>query len=912
MRIITLFILMLSSFTLYAQQGNELKGRIVNSVTSNPVSGVSVDLMNQNLSAITDGEGRFEFKGLLVSKDELVISATDVVTLTISIEFLDGTSSIDLNDIKVDITNSQRETGLVQLVDESFLDDESSSNQISSMIVMSNDQYLNQAGYQLSPFRFQVRGYASRYQLKYINGVEFNDQNRGVFNYSSIGALNDLTRNGDAVNYSNPSTFTYGNLGGSENINMRAADYARGGKITTSYTNRNYYARGMASYSTGLMDDGYALTVAVGGRYSDEGNIDGTFYNNASYALAVEKQWKGGNHRLSLTTFGSPVERGQQHATYQEIYDLVGDNLYNPDWGYQNGKKRNSRVVTAFDPTAILSHTWKINDKAKLTSGVGVHYQQYAQTALNWYDGSDPRPDYYRYLPSYYKDDPDAFEYYTNLWKSKDKSFTQVNWDQMFMVNELGNKTGNPSAKYMLEERINNMIETSFNSTFNLDMSDNSKLTAGIGLRTTNSMQYKKVKDLLGAGYALDIDKFSERDFPNNDIFIQNDLEYYEATGEARKAVKGDRFGYDFRLRINSANVWLQQEYKLNKFDIYYATKFTYTDFQRIGKMQNGRYPTSSLGRAKTHSFTDYALKTGLTYKFSGSHFLSANVSFQTEAPLPDNAYITPRLSSITRDLESAKIFSADISYVFSLPKFSGRVTAFQTNFFDMMLKKSYYDDSQKTFVHMSMQGVDVINRGFELGTSYSLDDNWSFDLMGTMAEYFYNNNPTGVISFENNRTPEDLDGENVYLKNYYVGGTPQIAGVLGVNYFNNFWFLNLKMNGAARNYVDIAPIRRLASNYSTINPNNPDEMDAYNKLTSQERYPSSYTVDFSLGKILFLPRGNRINVNLAFNNILNRRGIKTGGYEQGRIDVSKPDRFASKYFYMQGFNLFLNASYLF
>ena len=29
-----------------------------------------------------------------------------------------------------------------------------------------------------------------------VRGVEFNDQNRGVFNYASVGALNDMTRIG--------------------------------------------------------------------------------------------------------------------------------------------------------------------------------------------------------------------------------------------------------------------------------------------------------------------------------------------------------------------------------------------------------------------------------------------------------------------------------------------------------------------------------------------------------------------------------------------------------------------------------------------------------------------------------------------------------------------------------------------
>ena len=173
--------------------------------------------------------------------------------------------------------------------DDVLRDDEDVNGQdIRSTVIMSNDLYLNKAGFKLSPFRFRVRGYEPLFEQTYVNGVVANDQYRRVFNYASIGALNDLTRNGDAVNYNNGGSYTFGAIGGAENINMRASSYAKGGKLTASYTNRNYYARTMFSYSTGLMDNGWALTGAIGGRYSDEGFIDGTSYQNISYALSIE------------------------------------------------------------------------------------------------------------------------------------------------------------------------------------------------------------------------------------------------------------------------------------------------------------------------------------------------------------------------------------------------------------------------------------------------------------------------------------------------------------------------------------------------------------------------------------------------------------------------------------------------
>ena len=59
----------------------------------------------------------------------------------------------------------------------------------------------------------------------------------------------------------------------------------------------------------------------------------------------------------------APTRRAQQGGVVQEAYDLAGSIYYNPYWGYQNGKKRNSRIVESCDPTAILSHVWKIDEK---------------------------------------------------------------------------------------------------------------------------------------------------------------------------------------------------------------------------------------------------------------------------------------------------------------------------------------------------------------------------------------------------------------------------------------------------------------------------------------------------------------------------------------------------------------------
>lgn len=896
-----------------AQEGIQLTGKVIHERTKIPLVGVSIFLEQNKMTTSTNEEGEFVFVNLKSGPEKLIIQSAGFRTYEIEFELQDSESRI-LEDIKLVAENQVDVQTVLGIINDDVISSEGdmSSQGIQASVILSNDLYLNKVGFKLSPYRFRVRGYDPFYEQTYINGILANDQYRRVFNYASIGALNDLTRNGDVVNYNQIGTFTFGTIGGSENINMRASSYAKGGKLTLSYTNRNYYARSMFSYSTGLNEKGWAFTAAVGGRYSDKGFIPGTSYKNLSYALSMEKQWQDGNHSLSVLTFGSPVIRGQQGSSFQEVYDLVGNNLYNPNWGYQNGKIRNSRMVHAFDPTAVISHRWKIDEKTSLTSGGILHYGRYSNSALNWYNAMDPRPDYYRYLPSNYSKfttnvDQATVEMYTNLWRARDPKITQLNWEEMYRqnMNPENRRKNNGAALYMLERRHSDVLEGTMSATFNKLYDNNFNLTAGIEARSTKSYQYKTVDDLMGSDHVLDLDKFAERENPGNERVKQNDLLFPN-----RRVYKGDIFGYDYDIDIQAVNAWVSNSFQTRNLDFYYGTKIGYTDFQRKGNMKNGRFPDHSYGRGPKYDFVDFTVKAGLTYKLDGRHFISANSAYITEPPIPDRAYVMPRVTDrVVKGLSSSKIFHADLNYVFSMPKLAGRISIFQTNFYDQLERMNYYHDSQRTFVFHNLSGVDRKHRGVEGSLTYSLNQNWNFDFIGSFGEYYYSNNPMGTLNSENGLLVNVE--EKVYMKNLYVSGTPQATGIIAARYFYNYWFFEVSGNLVGRNYMSAAALRRTSSVYSTVNPYM-ESYESYKKLTSQERLESNLTVDASIGKLLYLKNRKSLNFNLSVMNLLNEKNIGTGGFEQGRLDLVYPDRFSSRYFYMQGLNIFFNTSYRF
>ena len=130
----------------------------------------------------------------------------------------------------------------------------------------------------------------------------------------------------------------------------------------------------------------------------------------------------------------------------------------------------------------------------------------------NWYNAADPRPDYYRYLPSWQTNadltvapDPAIVAAITNAWKN-DINTRQINWDKLYLVNKLANSTG-AQANYVLEDRHIDHQQILLNTLLNYQKSEHLLCTCGLELSKYTGYHYKTIKDMLGGNYWVDIDQ---------------------------------------------------------------------------------------------------------------------------------------------------------------------------------------------------------------------------------------------------------------------------------------------------------------------------------------------------------------------------------------------------------------------
>jgi hypothetical protein len=907
----------------------KLKGIVKVAGTEAPIQGAKVTLLQQNLSTQTNEKGEFSLSYIEAGDEELSI-AKDGYFAQIKLIKIRKDVTTDLGVLYL-IADTQAEAKLdiVMQLNENELDDaENGSGRGSSTMLNSKDVYTNKTSYSFSPMRFNVRGYEQAYESTYINGISFNGLERGGFNYSMLGGLSDATKYKDEFDGLQPNSYSFGGIGGSTNINMLASAIPMGSKIGVANSNRSYKYRTSFMHSTGLMNNGWAFAASGVIRYANEGINEGTFYNSAAYFLSAEKRLND-KHTLSAVTFGAPTKRGQSSPSTQEAYYLTNSIYYNSYWGYQNGKKRNSRVVNSYDPTIILNHDFKIDQNKRLRSGLAFHYSMYSNSALTFFNAPDPRPDYYRNMPSYQFDGQVGLDGYingqpnsgimsdlTNLWKSRDPQATQIDWNWLYQSNYRNNAvnpTGN--ARYALERRHNNLMETMLNTLYTHQLNKSLKITVGVDAKYSKGIHYKTMDDLLGANQWIDIDQFAERDLTGNllgkdPIIVQNN------TQDPNRIIgKGDIFGYNYSLDIVNANIFAQNEWKFSSFELFYALKISYSEFSRFGKMENGRAVVEgvqSFGRGKKYSDITPSVKLGGSYLIDNHNKLVINGLYENRSPIPTNAYISPRIKdTFVKGLIPEEVISADISYQFNYRSIKGRITAFNTLINNGVDLSSYYDESNRTFVNHSLTGIDKSYKGIELGVSVKLNSSFTLSLAGTVAEYIYTDTITGILSPENGAFADVED--KIMFKGLKLATGPQTAGSIALDYFHpKMWFVGATLNYFDNNYIDVAPLR-FTQKYIALYSND----FLKESLASQEKLKGGFMLDFSIGKVLYLKNRRSLNFNVSANNLLNSKLI-TGGFQQARIPyddnavTGNVYKFPSKYYYALGANYFATVSYKF
>ncbi len=940
-----------------------VKGVVVDRSSKTALDGAVLKLYSgtQEIATVRTGaDGSFYIPDLKDGMYDLVIENSNYLQSKVNVTVNDGYVK---NMFKLSLTPVHK---VGEVDDASFTEfdlDDSGYQDSPTILFGQNDVFNNIAGYNFSSVRFRVRGYSSESQDVYMAGVRMNDAITGYTPYSLWSGLNEAVRSKESVNGSEISDYGFGGYNGLTNIDPMASKVRTGWRGSVLTNSALYRLRLMMTYSSGELDNGWSYAFSASARLGGNDWIKGVYYRSFGYYGSVEKKF-GEEHKLGLTFMAAPGQRGAQNGSTQEVYDLMGDNMYNSNWGYYNGKVRNARVKKTHEPIAILKYDFTPESK-KLNASATVLYRfgKNGYTALDWYDAPDPRPDYYRNLPSYFfmdNTDYNRLNYSKYMWAKEQweqdiPSITHINWDRLYAVNAMNSTADGNRSKYVIEERRTDQRDLNFAANAKWSPVNCFTLAGGLSYKWNRTEYYKILDDLLGGDYYVNIDQFAERDYASSVTMYQNDLDYYLKNGKAQTLKQGDKYGYDYYANVRRAEAWASGKFSKFGLDVALAGRIGYTKYWREGLLRKGLFPgldangqpmtyegkvittydpitgdaITSLGKSEVKDFLTGAAKLNVSYVISGGHRVYANAAFIADAPNFNQAFISPRTrNSIVPNLKTNKTLTADLNYAYSNSGYDVRVTGYYTAIKDQSKVMSFYDDAQNSFTNFAMSGIDQRHIGLELGFKVPLPvPNLALQGVVSYGQFVYTSNPKMYQTYDNSAAiVEDTYGVTIpYWKSHptadgktvkhYVSGTPQLATSLGLSWNKNYWFVDADVDYFDFAYLDMNPLYR--TDMATSGPDKTVTPTEIEYMAAQEKFKGAVLVNASVGKSWYIKRNYQLGFSLQVKNILNTTNLRTGGYEQTRLvdnTVSKERyyRFDSKYFYMSGINYMLNIYFRF
>ncbi|MCK0157437.1 TonB-dependent receptor [Cellulophaga sp. F20128] len=906
-----LFLSILTLFTAIqysvGQETYVLKGRVLSNQLQTEINNASVQIEGTlNYQKISNGT--FYLTTKYSGEHILQIAAPNYITkripLTIDKEIMDLGNIYLEEDITIEQTDN-----LIALTDNDLSTDESTTI-TSGLLQATKDVFLNRAAFDFGQAFFRVRGYDSQYGQVLINGILMNQLSDGRPQWNNWGGLNDVTKNQDFTHGLQPLDYGFGGILGTTNIDTRPSLMRSGTRISTSASNRTYAGRLMVTQTVPTNKKGFSYSISASRRWAKEGYINGTLYDAFSVFGAVEYQFNPKNS-LTLTAILASNRRGRSSAITEEVFELMG-RTYNPYWGTQNNVIRNSREREIEQPIVMINHSYE-SKALRINTGILYQFGPHSKSRMGYFNSPNPDPTYYRYLPSYHINSPIGANFESA--ETAKKAFLnnpQLNWNNAYLANA---SISNNDAVYVLYNDVTDDKILTVNSTANIVLNDKFALDFGLMVKTLNASNYAKIDDLLGAAFHRDVDPFS------NTI---NDIE-----GNLQKA-RNDIFNYNYDLYASTLTTFSQFKARYNKWNASITTSLCNTNYQRNGLFKNERYLETSKGESDKIHFSNMNIKGTFTYKLTGRHWFNSQFALINKAPVLQNVFINPRENNATVPaIKSTEIITTDVNYYLRMPKLTGRISAFYTEFNAMTDINFFFVESGvgSDFVQEVVTDINKLHKGLEIGLEYQLSSTVKASAVAALSRYTYNNNPTVAINFDTAGATEDiinLEGTvnlgKADITDYKLAQGPQKALALGLEYRDpKYWWVATSANFLGNNYANISTITRTASFYldPETGQNFPDATNEnVNNLLAQKKMEDFYLLNLVGGKS-WLINHKYISIFASINNVFDTV-YKTGGYEQSRNgnygqlaqdNLSGTPSFGTKYWYGYGRTYFLNIA---
>ena len=594
--------------------------------------------------------------------------------------------------------------------------------------------------------------------------------------------------------------------------------------------------------------------------------VDGVFTNSVD--IAVGASYKGRNDQLDLVVALPWSERGLRQASTDEAFTLTHNTMYNPSWGIQNGKVRNSRVATSLRPEILAIWQRRLSATTDLTLTTNLFVERNGTSSLTWFDAPTPAPDNYKYMPSYY-DDNDRIEV-ERAWTTNDLRYTQIDWDRLYHTNSIQQ---DGAARYAVTQRRTNHSNLSINAGFR-SIIGTVTIEYGAELKGEGNRQFRVMRDLLGASHIRDIDYYLADDatyshLTDNNLRNPNDIVH-----------EGDRFDYDYRTSHIGVKLYATAKWSIANFDFTLGAQMMPERIWRRGFFEKELFAgNASFGRSESVTLTPAMVNASCRYSLN-NHTLTAAIMLSAVSPDDEDIFLQPLYNNRLADgIKLSNTLSAELSYTYITKRLRIDASLYLNSTTREMDIVRYYDDLSGEYADAVVSGIGRIHYGIEATAEASWSRLFSSTFALNMAQYRYHRNPT-VTTY----TDDDnilIAGSVSNMRGHHIGA-PEISLYGDICFRHNGWIARASVQYWALAYASPSIVRRTERILSYA-----ASKEGRKELEMQQQLPGNATIDLTLSKYFNLKNNTSLGIQLSARNILGSN-IVYNAYEENRISLHR------------------------
>ncbi|MDI3527309.1 MAG: hypothetical protein PWR03_1492 [Tenuifilum sp.] len=744
-----------------------IKGVVVDSNSGSPLIGAAVVIEGTTIGLSTNVDGSFALKvpeGKHTLKFSYVGYLDIEMPVDVSGELNLGTiklepSSVDIDEVLVTASFVRDRTTpvAVSTIEPKIIIEKLSNKEFPEILRITPSVYATRQGGGFGDSRIYLRGFDSNNIGVLINGIPVNDMESGKVYWSNWAGLSDVTSNQQVQRGLGASKLALSSVGGTINIITKSTDAKQGGSVYYGMGNDGYTKQNF-TVSTGLLDNGWAVTVS-GGYTKGDGYIQATNFEGYSYFVNISKKINE-KHTVTFNAFGAPQWHNQRSNMHliQEYRDNPNGIKWNSDFGYRNGKIYTSAYAYNFyhKPQMSLNHYWKIDESSMLVTNLyaslatGGGRRVYGLNA-NWLNRQYPSG-----LP-YDNTALTAEGYYDYDWVIQQNA-ASLNGSTCIIANAVNDHQWYGAL-----------------STYTKNI-DDLKITAGFDGRFYNGVHAYKIDDLLGGKYFLDTRNINR---PAN-----------------QPLYKGDYINYHNLGQVLWLGLFAQGEYVTDQYSGFLSMAVADNMFRRIDYFQY------EPGNRTTpwYDFFPWNVKAGFNYKVYSEHNVFVNGGYIKRAPTFRNAF--PNYTNeFNNDVKYESIITTELGYNYTAKIFSVKVNLFRTQWNDRGLVRNLAGQTA------NITGVNALHQGVEVEGVVKPISKLDIRAMFSWGDYVWSDDVDFTL-FDENQQP--LGTYNAYIKNVHVGNSAQVTAALSLNYeVLPKLKIGADVNWYAKNYADFDPTKR-------------------------------------------------------------------------------------------------------